>query len=63
MENIKLGYIPVGQVVKLNTKKVKTKEFIKKNKLSLIIGGVSVILLSIYCCLIMNFINLIKIMY
>lgn len=63
MENIKVGCIPVRQVINVNTKSYKIKKFLKNNKIGLIIGGISIILLSIYTVLIINFINLIKIMY
>ena len=61
MENIKVECIPVRQVVKIDSKSLEIKKFIKRNKLGLIIGGVSVILLSTYSCLIINFIKLIQI--
>lgn len=61
MENIKVGCIPVRQAIKIDSKTLKIKKFIKRNKLRLIIGGVFVILISIYCYLIMNFIKLIQV--
>jgi len=63
MENIKIGYISVGQAIRIDNKALKFKKIIKKHKLGLIIGGISISLLSIYAVLIVNFINLIKIMY
>lgn len=63
MQNIKVGCIPVREAIGINTKSFKIIKFIKQNKIGLIIGGVSMLLLSIYSVLIMNFINLIKIMY
>ena len=63
MQNIKVGCIPVRQVVKINKRSLKIKRFIKNNRLGLIIGGISITLLSIYGVLLINFINLIKIMY
>ena len=62
MQNIKVGYIPVGQVIKIENKKLGVKEFIKKNKIGLIISGIFCLLISIYAALIINFINLIKIL-
>lgn len=62
MENIKVGCIPVRQAVGINTKSLMIKKFIKNNKLGLIIGGISIALLSTYAVLIINFINLIKIL-
>ena len=62
MQNIKVGCIPVGQVIKIENKKIGVKEFIKKNKLGLIIAGIFCLLLSVYTVLIINFINLIKIL-
>ena len=63
MQNIKVGCIPVRQAMGIDTKLLKIKKFIKSNKIGLIIGGVSMFLLSTYAVLIMKFINLIKIMY
>lgn len=63
MENIKVGCIPVRQAVKIDTRTSRVKKFIKKNRIGLIIGCIATILLSIYAILIINFINLIKIMY
>ena len=63
MENIRVGCIPVRQAVKIENRKTRLYEFIKKNKVGLIIGGISISLLSIYTILIINFINLIKIIY
>lgn len=62
MENIKVGCIPVGQAVKIENKTSGVKEFLKKNKVGLIISGVFGSLISIYTVLIINFINLIKIL-
>lgn len=62
MQNIKVGCIPVGQNVRKENKILETKEFIKKNKVGLIISGIFTVLISIYAVLIINFINLIKIL-
>ena len=63
MQNIKVGCIPVRQVVKIDTKSLKIKKFIKNNRIGLMVGGISTILLATYSILIMNFIKLIKIVY
>ena len=63
MQNIKVGCIPVRQALVVDTKFGRIKKFINKNRFVLFIGGISAILLSIYAVLIINFINLIKIMY
>ena len=63
MKNIKVGCIPVRQAINVNTKSFRIKKFLKNNKVGLIIGGISIALLSTYAVLIINFINLIKIMY
>ena len=63
MQNIKVGCIPVRQAMKIDTKRIRIKKFIKNNKTALIIGGISITLLSIYGVLFINFINLIKVMY
>ena len=62
MQNIKVGCIPVRQAIKINARTLNLKEFIKNNKIGLIIGGISIGLLSAYTVLIINFINLIKIL-
>ena len=62
MQNIKVGCIPVGQGIKIENKILKLKGFIKKNKVGLIISGILGSLISIYAVLIINFINLIKIL-
>ena len=62
MQNIKIGYIPVGQVVKISDKTGGVKDFIKKNRTGLIISGIFGSLISLYVVLIINFINLIKIL-
>lgn len=62
MENIKKMYIPIGQVTKKNYKAFKINKFIKNNKITLSICGISILLLWAYSILIMNFINLIKIL-
>lgn len=61
MENIKTTYMPVGQAVRTNYKSMKARKFLKDNKLTLIIGGIAIALISSYAFLIINFINLIKI--
>ena len=63
MQKIKVGCIPVRQTINVNTKSYKLKKFLKDNKIGLIVGGISISLLSIYAVLVINFINLIKIMY
>ena len=63
MQNIKVGCIPVRQAVKIDTRALKIKRFIKNNRIGLIVGGISITLLSIYSVLFINFINLIKVMY
>ena len=63
MQNINLRCIPVRQAVKIDTRRIKIKRFIKNNKIGLIIGGIAMSLFSIYGVLFINFINLIKIMY
>ena len=62
MQNIKVGCIPVGQDIKIENKTLRVKEFIKKNKVGLIISGIFGSLISLYAILIINFINLIKIL-
>ena len=63
MQNIKVGCIPERQAIKLDTRALKIKKFVKNNRIWLIVGGITITLLSIYSVLIINFINLIKIMY
>ena len=63
MDNIRVGCIPVRQALEVDNKRIKIKNFIKNNKVGLIIGGVSIALLSVYAILIINFINLIKVIY
>lgn len=63
MQNIRVGCIPVRQAVKIDTRALRIKKFIKNNRIGLIVGGISITLLSIYGVLLINFINLIKIMY
>ena len=63
MQNIRVGCIPVRQAVKIDTKALRIKRFIKNNRIGLIVGGISITLLSIYAVLLINFINLIKVMY
>ena len=62
MQNIKVGCISVGQVARIENKTIGVKEFIKKNKVGLIISGIFASLISVYVVLIINFINLIKIL-
>ena len=62
MQNIKVGCIPVGQTIKVDNKILGVKEFIKKNKVGLIISVIFGSLISVYSVLIINFINLIKIL-
>lgn len=61
MENAKTTYMPVGQAVRTNYKSMKVEKILRNNKLTLIIGGIVIALLSSYAVLIINFINLIKI--
>lgn len=63
MGNIKVGYIPVGQAITIESKTLKIKQFFKNNKIGVIIGSASILLLSVYTVLIINFIDLIKIIY
>ena len=56
MENIR--YIPQGQARGVSYKTSRKIEFIKKNKLSLIIGSISLAILTTYIVLINTFINL-----
>ena len=63
MQNIKVDCIPVSQAIKLGNKTLRVKEFIKKNKVGLIISAIFGSLISVYVVLIVNFINLIKIIY
>jgi len=63
MENIKVGCIPVRQAIRIDTRSLRIKKFLKNNKVGLIIGSIALALLSTYAVLIINFINLIKIMY
>lgn len=63
MQNIRVGCIPVRQAVKIDTKALRIKRFIKNNRIGLIVGGISITLLSIYSVLLINFINLIKVIY
>ena len=63
MQNIKVGCIPVRQAIKIDTRALRIKRFVKNNRIGLIVGGISITLLTIYCVLLINFINLIKFMY
>ena len=63
MQNIKVESVPIGQIIKIENKTLRVKEFVRKNKVGLIIGGVFCSLISVYLVLIINFINLIKIIY
>ena len=60
MQNIKIGCIPVRQVMKIDTRRIKIKKFIKNNKIGLIIGGILMMLFSVYSVLIINFIQLVN---
>jgi len=62
MQNIKAGCIPVRQAINIENKTLGVKDFIKKNKVGLIISGIFGSLISVYVVLIINFINLIKIL-
>ena len=63
MQNIKAGCIPVRQAVKIDTKSIRIKKIFKNNKVGLIIVGIATALFSTYAVLIINFINLIRIIY
>lgn len=63
MQNLKVGCIPVRQTVNVDNKFLKIKKIIKEKKIGIIIGGISLALVSTYAVLIIKFINLIKIMY
>ena len=63
MQNIRVGCIPVRQAMKIDSRALRIKRFIKNNRIGLIVGGISITLLSIYSVLLINFINLIKVMY
>ena len=63
MQKIKVGCIPVRQAVKIDTRALRIKIFIKNNRIGLIVGGISITLLLIYAVLLINFINLIKAIY
>ena len=63
MQNIKVGCIPVRQAIKIDTRALKIKKFVKNNRIGLIVGGISITLFSIYSVLLINFIDLIKLMY
>ena len=56
MENIR--YIPQGQARGVSYKTSRTIQFIKKNKLALVIGSASLGVLATYIVLINTFINL-----
>ena len=62
MDNIRVGCIPVRQALEVDDKRLEIKSFFKKNKIGIIIGGISVSLLTIYGVLISNFINLLKVL-
>ena len=62
MQNIKIGCVQAGQAIKIENKTLGVKRFIKKNKVGLIISGIFTSLISVYVVLIINFINLIKIL-
>ena len=62
MEDIKVGCISIKSAMKIENKDLKVKEFLKKNKILLIITAIFVSLISVYTMLIINFINLIKIL-
>ena len=63
MQNIKIGYIRVGQTIAIENKTLRIKEVLKRSRLGLIISGIFISLISIYAVLLINFINLIKIIY
>ena len=63
MDNIRVGCIPVRQALEIEKKGLEIKNFLKRNKVGVIIGGISIALFSIYASLIINFINIIKIIY
>ena len=63
MENVKSVYMPIGQVAKVNNKKIKFLNWVCKNKIMLIISTTFIILISLYAILIFQFIHLIQILY
>ena len=58
MENLKTTYIPIGQVVRINCKRTKLINWIKRNKLILIVSSTLLAIFIIYGILMMNFIHL-----
>ena len=63
MQNIKVGCIPERQAIKIDTRALKIKKFVKNNRIGLIVGGISITLISIYSVLLISFINLIQILH
>ena len=58
MENLKTTYISIGQVVRINCKRTKLINWIKRNKLILIVSSTLLAIFIIYGILMMNFIHL-----
>ena len=61
MENIKNAYMPIGQVVRINDKKIKFLNWVSKNKIMLTISTIFIALISLYGILISQFIRLLQI--
>ncbi len=61
MENIKNVYMPIGQVVRINDKKIKFLNWVNKNKIMLTISTIFIALISLYGILISQFIHLLQI--
>ena len=63
MENVKSVYMPIGQVVRVNNKKIKFLNWVCQNKIMLIISTIFMVLISLYGILISQFIHLLQILY
>ena len=61
MENIKNAYMPIGQAVRINDKKIKFLNWVSKNKIMLTISTIFIALISLYGILISQFIRLLQI--
>lgn len=62
MENIKTTYMPVGQVARVNDRRVKLINWIGKRKVVLMLGAILIALLSLYAVLIAQFVHLLQIL-
>ena len=60
MQNTKTMYIPVGQAIKTGENTIKVKTFLRKNKTMLVVSALAISLLSIYAFLLLQFIQLLK---